>query len=161
VTLTACAKLALALILVRRGRSEAAARGLHDTLGLALPQPGRLGAAGADTVLWCGPDRFLALREGDDIAAPCRTALGDAAHVLDASGSRLVFQVAGGAAAEALGRLLPIDLHPRVFTPGSVAATLAAHIDVLVWRPAEAPSFRLACPASYGASLYRALSQVV
>ena len=134
------AEFSLATILIARGA----------VCTLELPEPGRLTTSGALTLLWHGPRRFLAMRDGARPKLPdgLRAKLGGSAHVADASASHLVVTVSGTRAAEALGKLLPIDLHPRVFTPGSVALTRAAHIDVAIWRAADA-SFGLACPSSY------------
>ncbi len=148
--------LALAMILVRRGATATLAGTLR------LPSPGRLISAGATTVLWHGPDRFLAARRGIgwELTAELSDMLAGAAYVVDASASRLVLNVSGAGALAALRKLLPIDLHPRVFTPGSVALTYAAHIDVAVWREADQPSFGLACASSYAESFRRRLASL-
>ena len=151
--------LSLAMVLVRRNAAPAAAQAMRQHLGVDLPAPGRLTTDAGVTVLWHGPDRFLVLRDGArlKLAPALEVALEGAAYVANASSSRVVMTVAGTDAAEALNRVLPIDLHLRAFTPGSVALTRAAHIDVLVWRVAEEPSFGLACAASYGDSFRRVM----
>jgi heterotetrameric sarcosine oxidase gamma subunit len=149
--------LSLAMILVRRGATQSVIRTLR------LPSPGRLVRAGAMTLLWHGPDRFLAARQGcmgSELAAELSGLLADAAYVVDASASRVVLSVSGPGAAEALRKLLPIDLHPRVFSPGSVALTCAAHIDVTVWRESDQPLFGLACASSYAESFRRRLASL-
>jgi heterotetrameric sarcosine oxidase gamma subunit len=148
--------LALAVILVRRGAMTSVARTLR------LPSPGRLVAAGATTLLWHGPGRFLAARRGigSELAAELSGMLAGAAYVVDASAASVVLSVSGPRALEALRKLLSIDLHPRVFTPGSVALTLAAHIDVTVWRETDQPAFRLACASSYAESFRHRLSSL-
>lgn len=152
--ITEHAEMSLAMVLVRRGARAMLAGAVQEHLGLALPAPGRLTEAGGVTLLWHGPDRFLAVRDGagSGLAQTLETALAGAAHVVEASASRVVATVAGDRAIDALGKLLPIDLHKRVFTPGSVALTRAAHIDVTVWRAGDAAAFGLACPASYADS---------
>jgi heterotetrameric sarcosine oxidase gamma subunit len=148
--------LALAMILVRRGAAPSVVRTLR------LPSPGRLIREGATTLLWHGPDRCLAARQGigAELATELSAVLAGAAYVVDVSASRLVLSVSGPGAPEALRKLLAIDLHPRVFTPGSVALTCAAHIDVTVWRAADQPSFGLACAASYAESFRRRLASL-
>ncbi len=148
--------LALAMIVVRRGATTSVARSLR------LPAPGRLVSAGATALLWHGPNRFLAARPGigSELAAELRGMLAGAAYVVDASASRVVLSVSGRGAPQTLRTLLAIDLHPRVFTPGSVALTCAAHIDVTVWREADQPSFGLACASSYADSFRRRLASL-
>jgi sarcosine oxidase subunit gamma len=154
------ANLSLAMVIVRRVARAAAEHAMRDRIGLELPPPGRLTGSGATMLLWHGPDRILAVRNGTEpkIAPELDVALAGTAHVVEASASRLVMTVSGADAAEALSRHLPIDLHPRLFTPGSVALTRVAHIDVLVWRTADAASFGLACASSYGESFRRVLA---
>lgn len=145
---------ALAILVLRRGAAGAASQMLAAQVGLALPAAGRFTAHDGLTVLWSGPDRFLAVQErsaGAGLAVALDRVLRDLAHVVEASSSRRVFSLAGGAAADALARLLPIDLHPRAFPAGSVALTMAGHIDVAVWR--DEAGFRLACASSFAASL--------
>lgn len=144
---------AMAVILLRRGSARAASQALTEHFGLALPKPGRASLRDGISVLWSGPDRFLVLQEDPRTARAeaLDTALRDLAHVVEASSSRTIFSLAGDSAAEALSRLLPIDLHPRAFPPGSVALTLANHTDVQVWRTESA--FRMACATSFAGSL--------
>lgn len=158
--LTACESLSLAMILLRRGVAVAASNALQAQLGLALPQPGCLTSARETLVLWSGPDRFLAVRDapGAALVPALIAALGDLAHVVEASSSRAVFEVSGSGAAEALNRVLPIDLHPRAFPAGSVALTTAAHMAVQVWRASDDAVFRLACSSSFSGSLRRHLA---
>ena len=156
---TTCPSVRLASILLRRGAASAAARVLQERYQLDLPSAGRLTTASGTVLLWSGPDRLLAVWETEEprLARTLATLLKDLAYVVEASSSRAVLTVAGDAAADALNRLLPIDLHPRVFDPGSVALTMAGHIAVQVWRP-DADSFRIACPASLAASFRRQLT---
>lgn len=157
-TLTVCDHLSLAMILLRRGAAEAASRAVQAHCGVTLPQPGRLSAAQGLALLWSGPDRFLIVREGPDPQLEVDAVLQGLGYVVEASSSRLVLEASGCGAAEALNRVVPIDLHPRIFTPGSVALTSAGHIAVQIWRTAAAPVFRLACGASFGSSLRQQLA---
>lgn len=158
-TVTACPNVGLASILLRRGAVAAASRALQVQRQLTLPSPGRLTTAAGTTLLWTGPDRFLAVRDAGEsgFARELAALLDGLAYVVEASSSRAVLSVAGDGAAEALNRLLPIDLHARVFNPGSVALTMASHIAVQVWRP-DPDSFRVACPSTLAASFRRQLS---
>lgn len=150
------AHLSLAMILLRRGAAEAASRALQ------LPSAGRLATTGPMTVLWHGADRFLAMRDGvrPRLADELAPMLAQSAYAADVSASRLVVTVSGSRAIEALNTLLPIDLHPRVFAPGSVALTRAAHIDVAVWRAGDQPAFGLACARSYADSFRHCLASL-
>lgn len=159
-TLTVCDHLSLAMILLRHGMAEAASRALQQQCGIELPSPGRLSAGQDMLLLWSGPDRFLAVREHPGSpAAELSAVLHELAFVVEASSSRTVLQLTGHAAVDMLNRLLPIDLHPRVFTPGSVALTTAGHIAVQLWRCASDSGFHVACSTSFGGSLRNQLAQ--
>ncbi|MDP3416390.1 hypothetical protein [Falsiroseomonas sp.] len=127
------------------------ATALHGpaTMLPGLPQrPGWVAVAGA-TAIWTAPGTWLCLHAPGTalpVPDPHRTAM---------DGSRAVFGLAGRLAGEALATILALDLHPRSFPHGAAAATLAAHIPLLIWRDGEA--FRLACARSYGESLRAAL----
>ena len=157
-TVAVCEGAALAMVLVRRGRSATASLALQAQCGIDLPLPGRLCTSGGDVLVWNGPDRFLAIREagGFGLARELGVMLNGLANVVEASSSRSVLSVSGELAAEWLNRLLPIDLHPRAFPHGSVALTVGSHMPVQIWRP-DADSFRLACASSLAASFRRQL----
>ncbi|MGG5886987.1 sarcosine oxidase subunit gamma [Falsiroseomonas sp. HC035] len=114
-----------------------------------LPQrPGWVAQDGS-TILWTAPRQWLVLH------APGAAPAVPEAHRTPLHGARCILELTGPRAAELLATLLPIDLHPRAFPPGAAAATLGAHVPLLVWR-VEA-GFRLACYRSYGQSLQQAL----
>ncbi len=48
---------------------------------------------------------------------------------------------------------MPIDLHPRVFAPGSVAITHASHIGIMVWQLDGVPTYEIAVFRSFAQSL--------
>ena len=155
VTVSACPDATLAMVLVRRGKAVEASRILQVQRGMALPVPGRLTMAGGEMLLWSGPERFLVVRDGGaaGLAQELAALLDGLAYVAEVSSSRSVLRVCGEGAAEWLTRLVPIDLHPRVFAVGSVALTIAAHVPIQIWRPDE-DSFLLACPYSLATSIY-------
>lgn len=114
-----------------------------------LPQrPGWVERDGA-TILWTAPGQWLALHAPDTAPQVAE------AHRTPLTGARRVLDLAGGRAAEVLATLLPIDLHPRAFPVGAAAATIGAHVPLLVWRVTE--GFRIACDRSYGESLTESL----
>ena len=84
---------------------------------------------GALTIFRIGPAQFWIVGpETDDTAARLQ---GHCA-VTPLSSSRVRIGLAGAPAREVLARLLPVDVHPAVFTPGSVALTGIHHTPVTV-----------------------------
>jgi sarcosine oxidase subunit gamma len=139
-----------------RGGAVALVEALRAHAGLAPPEVGCW--VGTDTLalLWCAPGQFLAV---GDVAAVqlVAEALRGVALTIDLTGGRVVVRLSGPAAREVLGRLVPLDLHPRVMRPGCVAATVAAHIGVQLWQIDDAPSYDIAGPVSFAGGLLRAL----
>jgi sarcosine oxidase subunit gamma len=131
---------------------------LLDALGCSLPLPGRQLRTGGVTYLWSGPASWLALAEDDDpdFSANLAARLEGAAAVTDQSDGRAILRVQGRFAPDALAKLLPIDLHPNVFTEDATAMTLAGHINVQIWRCGTS-AFELACFRSFAGALLAAL----
>lgn len=128
----------LATVLARRGRGEALAERVRKHFGLDLPQGPRRAASGAIAFAGTGPGAWLATQEsGDGFADMLRAALGDLASVSDQSGGTAVLRLSGPRVRDALAKGVAIDLHPREFAPGDVAATLVAHVGVTLWRLAD------------------------
>lgn len=137
---------------------------LEQILGMRLAEPSRtVLAEDGDRWLWAGPERWLAMRdvreagEAGDLAfaESLATRLAGLAAVADQSDGLVIVAVQGEAAAAALTKLLPIDLHPRAFGADATALTLAGHIGVQVWRIAD--GFELACFRSLATALLEAL----
>jgi methylglutamate dehydrogenase subunit D len=80
-----------------------------------------------------------------------RARIGTAGAVTDQSDARVVLQVGGSLAADALAKGVGIDLHPRSFAPGDVAVTLVGHVSALLWR--EESGFGCAVASGYAASV--------
>ena len=159
-TVRAMARQEIAIVsMAARGRDGAALAELaRRTLGVTLPKPGKWAAAGELCFICTAPDQWLVLREGDDGALPgALAAMEDAALLIELSGSRVAVRVSGLAARAVLAKVLPIDLHPRAMQPGDAAATLAAHLPVLVCQRDDEPTYDLICASSFAGSFYRSL----
>jgi sarcosine oxidase subunit gamma len=141
-----------------RGQAAELAEVARARLGLELPTAGRWRDQAGLTAAWAGPGHWWLQRPG---RVPLLRELAPlAAHggLIDISDAHAVLRISGPAARDILLGLLPLDLHPRAFGPGHVATTIAAHITVRVRQIDDAPSYDLACPRSYAASLWRALA---
>jgi len=144
---------ALVSLAARRGA------GIEDVLGLALPSPGRWVESGGLTAICTTPGQWLVMQDVDDFTLFDRLskAVEDSATVIELSDSRVSVRVSGAGARTALGRFLPLDLHPRAMQPGHAAATLAGHLPVLVRQVDDAPTYDIMCARSFADSFYRAL----
>ncbi len=102
-----------------------------------------------------GPGVWLALSEapGADWPEPLERGLAGRCSIADQSGGGyVVLRLQGAGAGPLLQRGVAIDLHPDVFTAGSAATAVIAHIGVTLWRPGEGPDFDVAVFRSYAAS---------
>ena len=132
------------------------ARRVEQALGVHLPGPGRV--TGEEVaVSWIGPDEFLVVAR-DGAAAGLLRDLGEAlagrpGTVVDLSANRTTVLVAGPAARDVLAKGVSVDLHPRAFTPGTVAATLVARTQVILRQVSDEPEYRLAVRASFAGYL--------
>jgi methylglutamate dehydrogenase subunit D len=131
---------------------------LQTALGVVLPATPRRVTADGIIFLWSGPASWLAVAGTDDLGFESyitEVAKGFAS-VTDQSDGRVIFRVHGAHARDALAKLVPIDLHPRVFAPDATALTLAGHITVQLWQ-ADDGAYELACFRSFAEALYGAL----
>lgn len=152
-------------VLARRGQAAVLARQFQTHFGISLPNAPRRVASGDVAVLGLGPDIWLATREqgGNEFALALQPLLAGSASISDQSDAYVGLRLTGPGVRETLAKLIPIDLHPRAFTIGQVAETIAAHMGVLLWLLEDAadgsPVFDLAVPRSLSVSFGHALSQ--
>ncbi len=96
-------------------------------LGVALPTGANTWVRGATTtVIWLGPDEWLVtspFTTPEDLEAGLRAAVGDAGAVIDVSAQRTTLSLRGEHVRDVLATGCALDLHPRVFGPGSAAQT--------------------------------------
>ncbi|MGY2744133.1 sarcosine oxidase subunit gamma [Arthrobacter sp. UYCu723] len=142
-------------------RSEEGSRIASLTGGL----PARCGdVTGSDriSVLWLGPSEFMVVAPeaahdslGGNLIGSLTEALGDApGQVVDLSANRTTFELSGPRARAVLEKGCSLDLHPRVFKPGTALATEVGNIPVVLQKTGE-ESFRLFPRASFADFLGR------
>jgi sarcosine oxidase subunit gamma len=138
--------LAIAHIAARKGKIPEVVQRLAALVGTA-PEDGPRCVTGDSMVLvGCAPGQWLAFLEGTSRAAGLARvtdALADIASVTDTSSGKVVVRVTGPRARDVLAKGCPVDLDPRVFGPGSAAATEIAHVGCLLWQVDDKPTFDL------------------
>jgi sarcosine oxidase subunit gamma len=156
--------LSIASLSVRRGQRAALQDRVAAHFGLALPEGARRVTAGAMAAVGTGPGTWLMTREngGNALGIALKAAVGDTASVADQSDAYAILRLTGSTVRETLAKLVPLDLHPRAFKVGDVAATLAAQIGALLWRLEDGAdgqaNFEIAVARSLAASFRQALS---
>ncbi|WP_216850546.1 MULTISPECIES: sarcosine oxidase subunit gamma [unclassified Acidisoma] len=138
----------------RRGQGGALAVAVQRSWGLELPTTPRRAGDGRLAFLWSGGAQWLAIAEGTgDLELSLKDRLGSLASLTDQSDGRSVLRLSGSRTRETLAKGLAIDLHPRAFTPGDTALTLAGHIGVQIWQLDDTPSYEIAVARGYAGSL--------
>lgn len=140
--LDACARWSLRL-------PPVSAAEIGDLAGFRLDLPVNRGArAGERLSARLGPDEWFLCAPPE--AAPRFDALEGRHHSLVDVGHRYTaFTVEGTRAPVLLAAGCPLDLDPAIFLAGTATRTLMGKAEMILWRLAEAPSFRLECARTY------------
>jgi sarcosine oxidase subunit gamma len=125
---------------------------------LTPPRTPAVATGSGCTLVWTGPDQWLAL--ADDRAFPARLvgALGDSAAVSDQSDARAILRLRGPRLRDALAKGCPIDLHPDAFGPGDAAVTAIAQVGVHMWWHPDEDGLHVAVFRSMAGSFWSWLS---
>ena len=125
--------------------------------GLDLPVGvGRVSKDGF-ALIGTAPGQWLAIAEGNvalGLVAKLVTALKGLATIVDQSDGKAILRISGPRARDVLAKGCSLDLHRRVFKPGSAATTPVALIDCVIWQVDETPTYDLAVPTSYAESFW-------
>lgn len=157
--------LAIARIAARKGRGAALTHTVRERFGVELPSGPRRVQANELAFIGVGVEAWLATSDTDvdAFAASLRNVIDDSATVSDQIGAYLVLRLTGRSVTDVLAKFVALDLHPRVFVPGSAASTIASHIPLTLWRledgPSGLPVFELAVPRSYADSFRHTLTE--
>jgi methylglutamate dehydrogenase subunit D len=120
---------------------------LPKSVGLAKAQDGR-------TLLRVGPSQFWVIGAADDDIAAALSGLG---AVTPLTHSRTRIALAGVPAREVLAKLVPLDFHPKAFTPGNFAMTGLHHTPVLIHCTGKA-SFDVYALRTFAVSVWDAIA---
>jgi sarcosine oxidase subunit gamma len=156
--------LGIASLSARRGQRAALQDRAAAQLGIALPEDSRRVTAGAIAAAATGPGTWLLTHEdgGNAFIGTLRSVVGNTGSIVDLCDAYAVLRLRGTEVRAKLATLVPLDLHPRAFRVGQVAATLAAQVGALLWRIDDdadgQPIFEIAVARSMAASFWHAMS---
>jgi sarcosine oxidase subunit gamma len=157
--------LGIATVIGGRGQIAALTQRVRERFGIDLPHGPYRAAAGGVAFAGTGPETWLATQEqgGNNFAASLKVEIGSAAAVSDHSDGYAILRLTGPKLRDALAKIIPIDVDPRAFNPGDVAATIASHMGATLWRiedaPDGAPVFEIAVFRSLAGSFWYSLSE--
>lgn len=148
----------LSLINLRGDADKAFGGHVETVLGAALPtEPNTVAAADGVSVLWLGPDEWLAVAEDGDSAALCgklEDAMAKVHHaVVDLSDNYAVIELSGHAARWVLAKGWPQDLHPSAFKPGRCSQGMLSHAQIVLEQTGD-DAYRLFVRPSFAVYLW-------
>ena len=117
------------------------------------------------TAFWLGPRSWLLVAElrGSPLTdfIEKRDALNAVGGALfDLSASRVAFRVTGPHAPAILASGCPLDLHARAFRVGSCAQSVFGHVNALLYKSDDAPTFLVMVARSFARDVRKALGDV-
>ena len=137
------------------------ARRLFD---VALPlAPNTTARTDKLTALWLGPESWL-LATGAASAlvdyAVKRDALNAAGGALfEVFASRVAWTISGPHTIDVLAKGCPLDFHRRVFAAATCAQSVFGHVNVLIDKRDDEPTFTLMVPRSFTRDVWHALCE--
>lgn len=156
--------LGLAAACTHQGQVFLLTQRIRDHFGVELPLGPRLRGTDAIRIAGIGPCAWLLMQEESDnsLTDSLQHVLGACAALTDLTDAYTVLRLSGAKVRETLAKLAPIDLHERAFKAGDCASTVAAQIDVLLWRLEDRVGvavFEIAVPRSFCGSFWESLCE--
>ncbi len=139
-------------VIARRERVDACAAAVTSATGIRLRGPNTAVHAGEFSAVWIQPRNWLVMRPWQSEGALfrlLRTACGEDGAVVDQTGGKVVLRISGRHARTVMEKGCRVDLHPKVFSPGSAAVTPIAHVNVVLTQAGDAPDYDLILPSSF------------
>lgn len=153
--------IAFASVIAKRGKRDGLAVAVDTAYGILLPNGPRRAAKGPFAFAGTAPDQWLASAEGAEaanFATKLRGRIGLFAAIADQADSRMVLRLSGSSVRDVLAKGVAVDLHPKVFKPGDVAATMIAYVGVQLDMLDAAPTYQLTAPRSMAGTVWSWLS---
>ena len=148
----------LASVSARKDRHDKLAAAVRTSFGIDLPTAPRRIDGPELSMIWTGPEQWLAMRMAwpeQGMEALLRAPLAPHAAIADQSHGRVILRLSGPRVRDTLAKGFDIDFHPHVFRPGDTAVTQVAHIDVQIWQLDAAPTYEIAAFRGFAGSLWR------
>ncbi|MEM9523573.1 MAG: sarcosine oxidase subunit gamma [Pseudomonadota bacterium] len=130
-----------------RGQLSKLSAALKSAHGAAFPAPNRTTGKEGARVIWSGIDQAFLI--GD---APADRRLAEYAALTDQSDAWAVVRLQGGAAANVMARLSPLDFNSAIFKSGYTARTELHHMMAVITRVGLA-AFEIMVMRSFAATL--------
>ncbi len=127
---------------------------VRGLFGVELPiAPNTTAKTHALSALWLGPRSWLLVAGAEsalvDFAAKRDAMNATGGALFDVTASRFAWTISGPRAATVLATGCPLDLHPRAFASGACAQSLFGHVNVLIEKRDDAPTFAMMAARSF------------
>lgn len=155
VTISELTDLALASVMVRKGKTPELVALVRERFAIDLPMTPRRTGHGPIHFIWAGPGRWLAAARNQPhvtFESDLCVALKGLASVTSQSDGRSIIRIGGPKTREVLAKGVPLDLDPSVFAPNDTAMTVVAHINVHLWYCDSSPIYDFAVFRSFARS---------
>lgn len=144
-------------IIARRGRAAEVTAILSRHVGSSVADAARCTRAGDLSFTGAAPGQWLGVSRGSAAAAQLAAARADIdglAAVTDQGDGRVLLEISGPHARDALAKGIPVDLDAVAFKVGDAAQTSASHIGLQIVLVDEAPTFEIISARSTAESLW-------
>lgn len=163
VTLEELRDISLIQVMVRRGKVAETVTAAKKLFGIEPPSSPGAAAGRHATLIWSGPDQFIAFsaRSAEDQFAKLSKAFAGTASLSDQSDGRCLIRIGGPSARQALAKFCSLDLDDRAFPLGAAATTSIDHTATNIWRAADSSDghavFNMLVFTSFADSLWHTL----
>jgi sarcosine oxidase subunit gamma len=144
-------------IIARKGRTADVAAVLSRHVGRDVPDAAKRTAGHGLAISGMGPGQWLATASSDGAGAlldTLRADLDGLAAVTDQGDGRVILEISGARARDALAKGIPVDLDASAFKIGDLAQTSASHIGLQIALIDPTPIFEIVSARSTAASLW-------
>ncbi len=144
-------------IVARKGRSADVAAILSRHVGSPVSDAAKRAAGNGIAVGGTGPGQWLAMAQSTEAGTALdalRADLDGVAAVTDQGDGRVILEVSGPRARDALAKGIAVDLDPAAFKVGDLAQTSASHIGLQIALIDAVPTFEIVSARSTAGSLW-------
>jgi len=144
-------------IVARKGRTADVAAVLSRHVGSPVLDAAKRAVGNGLTINGTGPGQWLAMAQSNGAGTPLdalRADLDGMAAVTDQGDGRVIIEVSGPRARDALAKGIAVDLDPAAFKIGDLAQTSASHIGLQIALIDAAPTFEIVSARSTAGSLW-------
>ena len=154
---------AVAVVRCAPRQGEAVAAVVAQACGWMLPRvPNTVVVQPHSRALWVEPGAWLITGQRHAVTAALAAlrGLAESASLLtaDVTGGRCMIGVSGPGARALIQSGCPLDLHPRVFTPGRCATSLFNEISLVIDQLSDAPAYTLIADSALALTLWDQLA---